>query len=72
LSGVFVALVGSVAVIAGLYSIRYIRPDPRVDHGPRAGAGSRTVQTVLPLFVAAMICVPVAGNATTFLVLSSP
>ncbi|MFI6833847.1 proton-conducting transporter membrane subunit [Kribbella sp. NPDC050241] len=63
LSGVFCVLIGGVAVIAGLYSIGY------TDHAGETGAGSRTAQALLPLFVAAMILVPVAGNVTTFLVL---
>ncbi|TCC24832.1 proton-conducting transporter membrane subunit [Kribbella speibonae] len=58
LSGLFCALIGGVAVIAGLYNIGY-----------SAGHGSRTEQSLLPLFVAAMILVPAAGNVTTFLVL---
>ncbi|TCN32929.1 formate hydrogenlyase subunit 3/multisubunit Na+/H+ antiporter MnhD subunit [Kribbella orskensis] len=69
LSGVFVALVGAVAVIAGIYSIGYTSPGSPLDHGPGSGAGSRTVQAVLPLFVATMVWVPIAGNVTTFLVL---
>jgi len=66
LSGVFLALIGAVAVIAGIYSTGYTQPDL---HGHGAGAGSRTAQAVLPLFVAAMIWVPIAGNVTAFLVL---
>ncbi|TCC21627.1 proton-conducting transporter membrane subunit [Kribbella sindirgiensis] len=58
LSGLFCALIGGVAVIAGLYNIGY-----------SDGHGSRTGQSLLPLFVAAMILVPAAGNVTTFLVL---
>ena len=58
LSGWFCLLIGGVALIAGLYSIGY------TDH-----ADSRTTQALLPLFVAAMILVPAAGNVTTFLVL---
>ena len=61
LSGVFCVLIGGVAVIAGMYSISY--------HVGETGAGSRTTQALLPLFVAAMILVPAAGNVTTFLVL---
>jgi len=62
LSGVFVALVGAVAIAAGLYGVGYTSGE---DHG----AGSRTSQAMLPLFVAAMVWVPFAGNVTTFLVL---
>jgi hydrogenase-4 component B len=65
LSGVFCVLIGGVAVIAGLYSIGYSGGD----HADGVGAGSRTAQGLLPLFVATMILVPVAGNVTTFLVL---
>jgi formate hydrogenlyase subunit 3/multisubunit Na+/H+ antiporter MnhD subunit len=65
LSGVFCLLVGGVAIIAGLYSIGYTGGD----HASDSGAGSRTAQAVLPLFVAAMILVPAAANVTTFLVL---
>jgi hydrogenase-4 component B len=61
LSGAFLLLVGGVAAAVGVYSIGYSRG---VD-----GAGSRTTQTVLPLFVAAMLLVPTAANVTTFLVL---
>ncbi|NIK59044.1 proton-conducting transporter membrane subunit [Kribbella shirazensis] len=60
LSGVFCLLIGGVAVVAGIYCVGYFG----------AGhAGSRSAQGLLPLFVAAMILVPVAGNVTTFLVL---
>jgi hydrogenase-4 component B len=65
LSGVFCVLIGGVAVIAGLYSIGYSGGD----HADGVGSGSRTAQGLLPLFVATMILVPVAGNVTTFLVL---
>ena len=63
LSGVFCVLVGGVAIAAGLYSIGY------TDHAGATGAGSRTAQALLPLFVAVMILVPSAANVTTFLVL---
>ncbi|MGZ0153486.1 proton-conducting transporter transmembrane domain-containing protein [Kribbella sp. WER1] len=63
LSGVFCALIGGVAVVAGLYGIGY------TDHAGAHGAGSRTAQALLPVFVAAMILVPAAANVTTFLVL---
>ena len=65
LSGVFCLLVGGVAIVAGLYSIGYTGGD----HASESGAGSRTAQAMLPLFVAAMILVPAAANVTTFLVL---
>ncbi|MEV0283694.1 proton-conducting transporter membrane subunit [Kribbella sp. NPDC050820] len=65
LSGVFCVLIGGVAVIAGLYSIGYSGGD----HADGVGAGSRTAQGLLPVFVATMILVPVAANVTTFLIL---
>jgi hydrogenase-4 component B len=65
LSGVFCVLVGGVGVLAGLYSIGYTGGH----HADGAGASSRTAQALLPLFVAAMILVPAAGNVTTFLAL---
>lgn len=74
LSGVFLFLVGGVAVAAGLYSVGYTGAGSLPaghgggGHEPGLGAGSRTAQAVLPLFVVAMILVPVAGNVTTFLV----
>ncbi|HWD79212.1 MAG TPA: proton-conducting transporter membrane subunit [Kribbella sp.] len=63
LSGVFCLLIGGTAILAGLYGIGY------TGHAGPTGAGSRTSQALLPLFVAAMILVPTAGNVTTFLVL---
>ncbi|MER7245609.1 proton-conducting transporter membrane subunit [Kribbella sp. NPDC000426] len=65
LSGWFCVMVGGVAVLAGLYSIGYSGGH----HADGTGASSRTAQALLPLFVAAMILVPAAGNVTTFLVL---
>jgi formate hydrogenlyase subunit 3/multisubunit Na+/H+ antiporter MnhD subunit len=63
LSGVFCVLIGGVAILAGLYSVGY------TGHAGGNGAGSRTAQALLPLFVAAMILVPAAASVTTFLVL---
>ncbi|WP_327635219.1 proton-conducting transporter membrane subunit [Kribbella sp. NBC_00482] len=60
LSGLFCLLIGGVAVVAGIYSIGYFGG---------GHAGSRSAQGLLPLFVAAMIMIPAAGNVTTFLVL---
>ncbi len=60
LSGLFCLLIGGVAVAAGIYSIGYFGG---------GHAGSRSAQGLLPLFVAAMMLVPAAGNVTTFLVL---
>lgn len=70
LSGLFVLLVGAVALATGVYSIGY--PRDRGAAGvvePAHGTTSRTAQAALPLFAAAMAFVPAAGNVTTFLVL---
>jgi formate hydrogenlyase subunit 3/multisubunit Na+/H+ antiporter MnhD subunit len=56
LSGFFLLLVGAVALAAGLYSIGYAD----AEHDDRLGA-------VLPLFVAAMLAVPLAANISTLL-----
>ena len=56
LSGVFLLLIGAVALASAVYSIGY-------------GGGSRVSQTLLPLFVTTMLLVPVAANVTTFLIL---
>jgi hydrogenase-4 component B len=91
LSGVFLLMIGAVAVAAGLYSVGYTSPGgrhaidanpapdgqpeiaaPDVDGAPVAdgeAAASRTAQAMLPLFVAAMLLVPVAATVTTLLVL---
>lgn len=60
LAAVFVAVVGAVGVAAGLYSVGYAR------HGLDR---SRTVCAMLPLFVAAMLLVPMAASVATLLVL---
>jgi formate hydrogenlyase subunit 3/multisubunit Na+/H+ antiporter MnhD subunit len=57
LGGLFAAVVGAVALPVGGYAIGYAR---RV-HLPA------TALAVLPLFVAAMVAVPLAGSITTFL-----
>lgn len=57
LSGLFVAIIGAVTVAAGLFTAGYHRYNPLP---PGALA-------CLPLFVAAMIAVPLAGSVTTFL-----
>jgi formate hydrogenlyase subunit 3/multisubunit Na+/H+ antiporter MnhD subunit len=57
LSGLFLLLIGAVAVAAGLFSIGYGDPAHRNDRG-----------VVLPLFVAAMLVVPIAASVTTLLV----
>lgn len=57
LGGVFLLLLGAVAVPVGVYSIGYLRRE----HLPR------TTQVMLPLFVLAMFLVAAAGSITTFL-----
>jgi formate hydrogenlyase subunit 3/multisubunit Na+/H+ antiporter MnhD subunit len=60
LSGLFCLLIGGVSVVVGIYTIGYFGG---------GHAGSRSAQGLLPVFVAAMILVPAAGNVTTFLAL---
>ncbi|WP_202805977.1 hypothetical protein [Actinopolymorpha alba] len=57
LGGLFVAVTGGVAVAAAIYGIGY----------SRHGLSGRGVQALLPLFVAAMVLVPVAASVGTFL-----
>lgn len=57
LGGIFVAVIGAVAIAVGVYSIGYARGA----HLPRF------TLVVLPLFVAAMLLVPAAGSVTTLL-----
>jgi hydrogenase-4 component B len=57
LGGFFMTLTGAVAVVVGPYAIGYAR---------REHLGGVAL-AVLPLFVAAMLLVPAAGSATTFL-----
>ncbi len=73
LSGIFLLLVGAVAVATGVYAVGYTSPGGA--HGGHDGAdddappaGSRTAQATLPVFVAAMLYVPAAASVTTFLV----
>lgn len=71
LAGLFMFVVGGVAIAAGVYSVGYAHPEDDAGDG-WVGPGamsSRTVHAVLPLFAAAMVMVPAAGNVTTFLVL---
>lgn len=77
LSGVFLLLIGGVAIAAGVYAIGYTAPGghhagdaghPGPDAQPGNPAASRTAQVTVPLFVAAMLVVPAAANVTTFLV----
>ncbi|GAB3444104.1 proton-conducting transporter transmembrane domain-containing protein [Actinophytocola sediminis] len=58
LAGLFLAVTGGVALIAGVYGISY------ASHGLEAVG----VQAVLPLFVVAMLLVPVATSVGTLLV----
>lgn len=58
LGGVFVAVSGAVAAVAALYGIGYSC------HGLQA----RSVQAILPLFVASLLLVPAAGSIATLLV----
>jgi hydrogenase-4 component B len=71
LSGIFVLLVGAVALATGLYSMGYPQVHDHTDGvvSPARGTSSRTAHVALPLFAAAMVLVPTAGNVTTFLVL---
>ena len=59
LGGMFVAVIGGVALISAVFGIGY------TDHG---GLRGRVLQAVFPLFVAAMLLVPVAAGVGTFLV----
>lgn len=65
LSGVFLLLVGAVAIAAGIYGIGYTA-DTAHHANP---AGSRTTQATVPLFVAAMLFVPASASVTTLLVM---
>jgi hydrogenase-4 component B len=58
LGGVFLAVTGGVAVAVGTYGIGYCR---------QHGLAGRGVQAVLPLFVTAMMLVPVAASIGTLL-----
>jgi hydrogenase-4 component B len=57
LSGFFIAVVGAVAVPAGVYAVGYLR---------HSGM-SRAACAFLPLFVASMLLVPAAASAVTLL-----
>jgi formate hydrogenlyase subunit 3/multisubunit Na+/H+ antiporter MnhD subunit len=65
LSGAFLAIVGAVAIAVGVFSIGYAG----ATHGSHSGAGParRFPDVVLPLFVAAMMAVPMAACVTTLL-----
>ncbi|MHB1288552.1 proton-conducting transporter transmembrane domain-containing protein [Georgenia sp.] len=69
LSGFFMTVVGAVAIATGIYSVAYPHSHDRDQtHDPAEGVSSTTAQAALPLFAAAMVAVPAAGNVTTFLV----
>ncbi|WP_431930333.1 proton-conducting transporter membrane subunit [Nonomuraea jabiensis] len=57
LGGVFIAVTGAVAACAAIYGIGYCDQ----------GLDGRVFQSVLPLFVAAMLVVPAAASVSTFL-----
>ena len=59
LGAVFMVAAGVVAIPASIYGISY----------PRHGLDNRAVQAGFPVFVWTLLMVPVAGSATTFLVL---
>ena len=58
LGGVFLAITGGVAAAVGVYGIGYCR---------QHGLDARGVQAVLPLFVLAMLLVPLAASVGTLL-----
>lgn len=58
LGGLFTAVTGGVAVAAGIYGVAYARN----------GLDSRLFQAVFPMFVVAMLLVPVAASVGTLLV----
>jgi hydrogenase-4 component B len=75
LSGAFLLLIGAVAIAAGIYAMGYTSPggahatDDGAASAHAPAAASRTAQAILPLFVAAMLLVPVAASVSTLLVL---
>lgn len=58
-SGFFIAVIGCVAAVVGIYSVGYFHSDPP----------SGAVLAAMPAFVTAMLLVPLAASVTTFLVL---
>ena len=66
LSGLFMTIVGAVAIASGVYAVGYPH-GPSPAGGPPGAVSSRTAQAALPVFVASMILVPAAANVTTFL-----
>lgn len=65
LSGLFLLLIGAVAIAVGVYGVGYTTAGGAHHENP---AASRTTQATVPLFVAAMLFVPAAASVTTFLV----
>ena len=57
LGGFFIAATGAVSIAVGIYAVGYAQREH----------WARFPLVVLPLFVAAMLCVPAAGSVTTFL-----
>ena len=68
LGGLFLAVTGGVAICAAVYGVGYARPAGDTGSGSGGGCDGRAVQATLPLFVAAMLLVPVAASVSTFLV----
>ena len=69
LSGAFLVVIGAVAIAAGVFSIGYAdhAPDSERTTGERHLPDHRFPAVALPLFVGAMLTVPVAASVTTFL-----
>lgn len=63
LGGVFLAVSGAVAAVAGGYGVGYARPGV-AGHG----LDGRVAQAALPVFVVSLLLVPAAGSIGTFLV----
>lgn len=66
-SGLFIAVIGAVAVIAGVFTVGYARAAITGHDGH--GALPVWALAALPLFVTAMIFVPLAASVTTFVAL---
>jgi len=67
LAGVFLAITGGVTVAVGIYGIGYCRGPGDGQGHDHGGLDARGVQAVLPLFVLAMLAVPVAASVGTLL-----
>jgi hypothetical protein len=76
-SGLFMLVTGAVGVAAGIYTVGYAgrghdgdrqpHHGPRGDRQPHHGHLGRAPLTMLPLFLGAMLAVPLAGAVTTLL-----